>query len=251
MYPYPQQRSLGATPLLGGKAAALAFLRRVYLLFMGGIWFAIIGALVALYAGAPETVATRGGAVAALPPVVAFAMQHWFIMLIAYIGAFFGASAVRFVRGVNVAALFGYAFITGLFIAPSIFVAQAMAAGGHTLDPSPVRDAFLLTGAAFVGLSGYTLISRRDFSNLGAALTIGLFVLIGATLLGIFVHAAVFHLAVASVGVLLFAGYILYDTSRIMRSDQHDAVGAALQLFLDVLNMFLLLLRILSSSRDR
>jgi len=248
MYSYPNRAVAPAR----SQSGALAFLRRVYLLFTGGVWFAVVGALVALYAGTPVDVATRGGAVAHVPPVVAFAMQHWFIMLLAYIGAFFGASLLRRVRGINVAALFGYAFITGLFIAPSIFVAQAMASQGHTLDASPVRDAFLLTAAAFVGLSGYTLISRRDFSNLGAALTIGLFVLIGASLLGIFVHAAVFHLAVASMGVLLFAGYILYDTSRIMRtSEDGDAVGAALQLFLDIVNMFLLLLRILSSARDR
>ena len=120
-----------------------------------------------------------------------------------------------------------------------MFIAQAMAATGHTLDASPVRDAFLLTAAAFTGLSGYTLVSRRDFSNIGAALTIGLFVLIGASLPRDFVHADVFHLAVASMGVLLFAGYILYDTSRIMRtSEDGDAVGAALRSFLDIVNMF-------------
>jgi FtsH-binding integral membrane protein len=247
MYSY-RERSLAPAR---SQSGALAFLRRVYLLFTGGVWFAVVGALVALYVGTPVELVTRGHMVA-LPPIVAFGMQHWFLMFIGYIAAFFGASFLRHVRGVNVVALFGYAFITGLFIAPSIFVAQAMASAGQTLDASPVRDAFLLTAAAFVGLSGYTLVSRKDFSNLGAALTIGLFVLIGASLLGIFVHAAVFHLAVASMGVLLFAGYILYDTSRIMRtSEDGDAVGAALQLFLDIVNMFLLLLRILSSARDR
>ena len=117
----------------------MAFLRRVYLLFTGGVWFAVAGALVALYAGAPADVLTRGGAVVHVPPVVAFAMQHWFIMLSAYIGAFFGASFLRRVRGVNVVALFGYAFVTGLFIAPSIFVAQAMA--------SSAADARRVTGA--------------------------------------------------------------------------------------------------------
>jgi modulator of FtsH protease len=248
MYSYPQ-RSVGvprhAQPL------ALPFLRRVYLLFTGGVWFAVIGAVIALYAGTPLDVMTRGGAVAHVPPVVAFAMQHWFLLMLGYLAAFFAASFMRHIRGLNIAALFGYAFVTGIFIAPSVFVAQAMASHGQTLDPAPVRDAFLLTAAAFVGLSGYTLVSRRDFSNLGAALTIGLFVLIGATLLGLFVHAAVFHLAVASVGVLLFAGYILYDTSVIMREGEGDAVGAALRLFLDIVNLFLLLLRILSSQRER
>jgi modulator of FtsH protease len=248
MYSLQQQPRTWTAPR--SPAAAVAFLRRVYLLFTGGVAFAVLGAMAALYAGTPVEVASRG-AVGYVPPVVAFAMQHWIVMFLVYLGAFFGASFARHIRGVNVAALFGYAFITGLFIAPSVFIAQVMAASGHTLDASPVRDAFLLTAAAFTGLSGYTLVSRRDFSHLGAALTIGLFVLIGASLLGFFVHAQVFHLAVASVGVLLFAGYILYDTSRIMRSGENDAVGAALSLFLDIVNLFLLLLRILSSSRDR
>jgi modulator of FtsH protease len=247
MYSFQQSRVARSS---SRAVDALPFLRRVYLLFTGGVGFAVVGALAALYAGTPVQVASRG-AVGYVPPVVAFAMEHWIVMLLVYIGAFFGASFARRVPGLNVAALFGYAFITGLFIAPSVFIAQAMAATGHTLDAAPVRDAFLLTAAAFTGLSGYTLVTKRDFSNLGAALSIGLFVLIGASLLGFFVHAEVFHLAVASVGVLLFAGYILYDTSRIMREGEDDAVGAALRLFLDILNMFLLLLRILSSSRDR
>ena len=248
MYSF-QQRALQAEkrPAL----LALPFLRRVYLLFTGGVWFAIVGALLALYVGQPAAIERGGVVVATVPPLVAFAMQHWIIMLVVYIGAFFAASFARHIRGLNVVALFGYAFVTGLFIAPSIFVAQAMASAGHTLDASPVRDAFLLSGAAFVGLSGYVLVSRKDFSRLGAALTIGLFVLIGASLLGLFLHAAVFQLAIASVGVLLFAGFILYDTSVIMRQGERDAVGAALRLFLDIINLFLLLLRILSASRDR
>jgi modulator of FtsH protease len=232
-------------------ALALAFMRRVYLLFTGGVGFAVVGALLALYAGTPIPVTQHGVVVAEVPPLVAFAMEHWIIMLLGYVATFFAASFARRMRGVNVLALFGFAFVSGVFIAPSVFVAQAMATAGHTLDASPVRDAFLLTAAAFVGLSGYTIATRKDFSHLGAALSMGLFVLIGASLLGFFVHAAIFQLAVASVGVLLFAGYILYDTSRIMREGETDAVGAALRLFLDILNLFLLLLRILASSRDR
>jgi len=118
-------------------------------------------------------------------------------------------------------------------------------------DASPVRDAFLLTGVAFVGLTGYVMVSRRDFSFLGAALNIGLWVLLGAMLLGFFVHSAAFGLAIASVGVLLFAGYILFDTWQILNSREDDAVGAALRLFLDVVNLFLMLVRILASSRER
>ena len=124
-----------------------------------------------------------------------------------------------------------------------------MATHGATMDPSPVRDAFLLTGASFTGLTGYVLITRKDFSFLGASLSMGLWVVLGAMLLSFFVQSAALSLAIASVGVILFSGYILYDTSRILRDPERNAVSAALRLFLDVVNLFLSLLRILSSSR--
>ena len=72
---------------------------------------------------------------------------------------------------------------------------------------------------------------------------------IGASLLALLFHSSALSLAVASVSVLVFAGFILYDTSRILRSGGGDAVGAALSLFLSVINLFLALLRILSSQR--
>ena len=159
---------------------------------------------------------------------------------------------LRRAPGINVVALFGYTLITGIFLAPALFIAQLYASQGATLDASPVRDAFLLTGLAFTGLSGYVLLSRKDFSFMGAALNMGLWIIIGASILGIFLHSAVLSLAIASVGVLLFCGYILYDTSRILNArSENDAVGAALRLFLDVVNLFMFLLRILSSSRER
>jgi modulator of FtsH protease len=232
--------------------ASIAYLRKVYALFGGGILFAIAGALVALYVGTPTVIGSRGGETLTLPPLVAFNVEHFFISAAIFIAAFFGARAVRQTPGINVAALFGYTFITGLFIAPSLFFAQLMASHGATLDPSPIRDAFLLTGAAFTGLTGYVFITKKDFSFLGASLSMGLWVLIGAMVLGFFLNSAALQLAIASVGVLLFSGYILYDTSRILRSEgPREAVSDALGLFLDVVNLFLFLLRILSSQRSR
>lgn len=232
-------------------SAALPFLRRVYALFTGGVLLAVAGALVALYAGEPVLLDGGAGAPVAVSPIVAFGLQHWFIMTGVFFVAFLGAQFARRIRGLNVVALFAYTFVTGLYVAPSIFLAQAMASHGGTLDPSPVRDAFLLTAAAFVGLSGYVFVSRKDFSYLGAALNMGMWVVLGAMFLGFFFHSAVFQLAIASVGVLLFCGYILFDTSRMMRGRVgDDAVGAALGLFLDVVNLFLFLLRILSSRRS-
>ena len=230
--------------------ATLPYLRKVYAFFTGGVFFALMGGLIALYAGTPVLTETGEGALA-IPPLVAFGMQHYIVMTLVYLGAFFLASSLRRTPGLNLAALFGYTFLSGLFLAPSLFAAQVLATQGATLDASPVRDALILTGAAFVGLTGFVFVSRRDFSFLGASLSMGLWVVLGAMLLGVFVHSAALSLAVASVGVLLFSGYILYDTSRLLRDPEADAVSAALRLFLDVINLFLFLLRILSSSRSR
>jgi modulator of FtsH protease len=82
------------------------------------------------------------------------------------------------------------------------------------------------------------------------ALVMGLFVVIGASVLNLFIGSSVFGLAIASVCVLLFGAYILYDTSRLLRAGERDAVGAAISLYLDFLNLFLALLRILSARRD-
>jgi modulator of FtsH protease len=232
-------------------ATVLPFVRRVYALLTAGIGFAIVGAMIALYAGAPVAVSAGRGETLTVPPVVAFEMEHGIVMVLVFIGAFFAASSARRIRGLNVAALFGYTFITGLFVAPSVFIAQAMASSGATIDASPVRDAFLLTGAAFTGLTAYCFITKKDFSFLGAALNTGIWVVIGASLLAMFLGSSALSLAVASVCVLLFSGYILYDTSRILRAgEDDDAVGAALRLFLDVVNLFLALLRILSARRS-
>jgi modulator of FtsH protease len=95
------------------------------------------------------------------------------------------------------------------------------------------------------------LLSKRDFSFLGGALSMGLWVLIGASLIGLFVGGNAFSLAIASVGVLLFGGFVLYDTSRMLRDPSNrDPVGAAIGLYLNFLNIFIFLLRILSSRRD-
>ena len=231
-------------------SVALPFLRRVYSLFTLGILVSIAGAFAALYLGEPVVTHYRSATFMA-PPLVAFGIEHTFMLLILFMGAFFGALYARRNPQFGVIGLVGFTFITGLWLAPTLFFVQMAAAAGSTLDASPIRDAFLLTGAAFIGLTSYVFITRKDFSFMGGALSMGLWVVIGASLLGIFVHSAAFSLAISSVVVLLFGGFILYDTSKILRSDGSDAVGAALTLFLDVFNLFVALLNILSSQRNR
>ncbi len=141
----------------------VAFLRKVYGLFFGGVMVATVGALVALNLGAESSRLVVGGGVARVPPLVAWVAQHFIISLIVYFGAGFAVNAVRRTPGVNIAALFGFTFISGVYIAPLLFLAGVLASGGQTLSGNPVRDAFLLSSAAFGGLTGYAVITKRDF----------------------------------------------------------------------------------------
>jgi modulator of FtsH protease len=245
---FGQSRALAETP-----AEKLAFLRKVYGLFTGSLVAALFGALIALYAGAglSQATVTIGHKAFVAPPLVVWFSNHPFIGMILFMGSFFGASVVRERPGVNVAALFGATFVSGLFIAPMLWYAQAASSQGLTLSTSPVRDAFLLTVLGFTGLTTYALLSKRDFSFLGGFLSMGLWVLIGASLIGLFVGGSAFSLAISSVAILLFGGFILYDTSRMLRDPTNrDPVGAAMGLYLNFLNLFVALLRILASSRQ-
>jgi modulator of FtsH protease len=253
---YPQNYGQGAFGGWGGGHQTaqvesgeerLAFLKKVYGLFTGSVLLSAVGAMIALYAGTESSnIVVEGMRV---PPLVALVAGSPIIAFVAVLGIIFGASAVRKVRGLNVLALFGMAFLLGIIFAPSLFVAQLSAGMGGTLSASPIRDAFLLATLMFGGLTGYVAVSKKDFSYLGGALTMGVFVIIGASILNIFVGSSVLGLAIASVGLILFGGYVLYDTSRILRSEERDAVGGAMQLYLDFLNIFLFLLRILGSRR--
>lgn len=114
-----------------------------------------------------------------------------------------------------------------------------------------VLEAVFLTGAIFIGLTMFTFQSKIDFSFLGAALSMGLGALI---LWGFF--AMIFGVQTgyvyALLGCIIFSGYILFDTWLIMdRLSPHEHVLGAIMLYLDIINLFLYLLQLLSSDDRR
>jgi modulator of FtsH protease len=252
-YSYPQQSPVALAP---SAAATAAFLRKVYTYFTLSVLAASAGALASLYAGTETsqlTMAMRDGSTVVVPPLVGFFARHWIIGGLLFLGSVFGASALRRRPGVNLAALLGMGFMSGLVVAPAIWITQLMATQGTTLTQSPVRDAFLLASAGFIGLTGYALFSRRDFSFMRGFLSMGLWVVLGAIILNIFIGSSAFGLGLASAGVLLFGGYILYDTSRMVHrpEERGEPIGAAISLYLSFLNLFLFLLTIFrGGSRD-
>lgn len=237
------RRPFGLSPRATDKGG---FLAKVYGLLSFSL--ALSGATVAAACLTGHNVVRAGKT---MPVAIATALDHPYLMMFGFLGLVLLGAMVRFVRGLNVMALGAISIFTGLFIAPSVYMVQMKANAGLTFSPQPVLHAFILASASFVGLTMYALISRRDFSTWGGFLSVGLWVVIAAGILNIFFGGGAFALAISSVAVLLFGAYILYDTSKMLEKGEDDAVGCALNLYLDFLNLFLNLLRLFSgSSKD-
>lgn len=119
-----------------------------------------------------------------------------------------------------------------------------------------IVQTFFVTAASFGALSLYGYTTKRDLSAMGSFLIMGLFGLIIASLVNLFLASSALDFAISIIGVLIFAGLTAWDTQRIKESyyeaDSSDSAGrkaimGALQLYLDFINLFLFLLRFLGN----
>jgi FtsH-binding integral membrane protein len=143
----------------------------------------------------------------------------------------------------NIAMVLLFSFAMGVMIGPVIVMKDG---GGTTL----VTQAATITVGAFGILTLYAFVSRRDFSAWGSFFVVGLWVLIATSVLNIFFGNASSSLWLAGGTVLVFSGLLVFDTWRLRNVyGPEDYVVAALQIYLDLLNMFLAILRILGGGR--
>ncbi len=122
-----------------------------------------------------------------------------------------------------------------------------------------IASVFLITAGTFGGVSFYGMTTRKDLSSWGSYLFMGLVGIILASVVNLFMKSDGLTLAVSYIAVLLFTGLTAYDTQRLMRIHESGrahgragsklAVYGALQLYLDFINLFLALLRILGRRR--
>jgi modulator of FtsH protease len=213
--------------------ARLAYVRTVYSYFLIAVASAIAGALIAMNTD------------------LAFSFARSpFIGIIVFFGAFWFASRSANNPSRAVPSLSIATFVSGLFVAPMLYaIAHGYIRGTST---GTIYDALVLSGSIFAGLTLYTFVSKKDFSYMGASLTIGLFMVIGLMIVNFFVQSTTLDLGLSIIGVIIFSGFILVDTSRILkRAHEIPPSLAALNLYLDFLNLFLMLLRLLSGGRNR
>lgn len=169
------------------------------------------------------------------------------ITLVGYYGLLFLVTRLRdSVWGL--AAVFGLTGFMGLTLGPIVQAYLTMLPNGGQV----VMMAMGGTGAIFLGLSGYALTSRRDFSFMGGFLMVGILVAFLAGLGAIFFQLPALSLAVSAMFVLLMSGLILYETSNLVHGHETNYIMATVSLYVSIYNLFLSLLQLLgfASSDD-
>ncbi|KAF5401948.1 Transmembrane BAX inhibitor motif containing [Paragonimus heterotremus] len=121
-----------------------------------------------------------------------------------------------------------------------------------TYSASLVIQAIGLTAVTTFCLMAYAMLSKRDFSQWGAGLFSGLLLLLLAGPINFLLGSSLFELSFALGGAVLFSLLIIYDTHRIMHHcSPEDYIVACIDLYLDILNLFLYLLRILREMQNQ
>ncbi len=182
--------------------------------------------------------ATAGIAMAMnMPPV------NFLVTIIGYFGLLFLTSKFSN-SGLGIVFVFALTGFMGLTLGPIINMYLNAFSNGHQL----VMTALGGTGIIFLGLSGYALTSRKDFSFLGGFLMVGILVAFLAGIVAMFVPSMPgMSLAVSAMFILLMSGMILYQTSAIIHGGETNYIMATVTLYISIYNLFMSLLHILGA----
>lgn len=243
----------GATTQTGVRTADIdaglrAYMLRVYNYMAGGVALtgvvAYVVSTLAVASYEPLQLTQLGYTLYATP-------LHW-VMILAPLGiAFFFGFRIHKMRLSTAQAMFWlFAGLMGASLS-SIFIAYT--------GESVVR-VFFISAASFAALSLYGYTTKRDLSAIGSFLIMGLFGIIIASIVNIFLASSALQFAISVIGVLVFAGLTAYDTQKIkemyyqyVRVDDSTAgkiaISGALSLYLDFINLFIFLLQLLGDRR--
>ena len=141
-----------------------------------------------------------------------------------------------------------YAALMGIMLAPVFLVYTS----------SSITSTFLISAGMFGGMSVFGAVTKRDLTGMGSFLIMGLWGIILASIVNIFLQNSMMEFVISLVGVIVFAGLTAYDTQKIREMGEsapvddstamrRGAILGALTLYLDFVNLFLMLLRLLGN----
>ena len=198
----------------------ISFVKETYKLFAASMMAGAVGA----YVGVP-----MAGTIAA----------YFWPLFALEIGLLIGLQFVKRKAGINLVVMFAFVFMTGLMLAPLLAHTLGMSGGA-----SIIGNAFAMTSVVFGAMSFYAIKTTKDFTSYGKPLMIALVVIIGFSILNIFMGNPILHVAISGAVVILFSILVIYDTQNIMRGAYETPIDGAIALYLDFLNIFTALLQL-------
>lgn len=249
---YTAARGFGADRAVAIDAGLRAHMIRVYNYMAGGVALTGIVAWFAYQAAGGDAITVSGRVVSGLTPFgqAIFQGPLMWVLLFAPLGlVFFLSYRIGNLQASTARLLFFiYAALLGLSLS-SVFLVYTHAS---------LTRVFFITAASFGALSLWGYTTQRNLDAMGSFMIMGLFGLIIASLVNIFLASSALYWAISVLGVLIFAGLTAWDTQKVkeLYSPMDDgtvagrkAVMGALALYLDFINMFLFLLRLLGDRR--
>jgi uncharacterized protein len=175
------------------------------------------------------------------------------MLVVVQFGLVIGLSAaIQKLSGTAASLMFAaYSALTGLTLSSIFFVYSS----------ASIFQAFVVTGGMFGAMSIYGMVTKRDLTGMGSFMFMGLIGIVIASVVNMFVHSSAMGFMISVIGVLVFTGLTAYDTQKLKYMGESMPMGdatairrgtilGALTLYLDFLNLFLMLLRLFGSSRD-
>jgi len=192
-------------------------------------------------------------------------MMRWFFNVTPQGASLSALGWVAFIAPIVMVFAFGWVINKGTSAQVQLLFWSYAAVMGISLTPifllytgTSLTRVFLITAGAFGGLSLWGYTTKRDLSGMGAFLRMGLFGLIIALIVNMFLKSSGFDWALSIIGVVIFSGLTAFDTQNLKliyhpadssETSSKKALAGALQLYLDFINLFLYLLRFLGDRR--
>jgi FtsH-binding integral membrane protein len=185
---------------------------------------------------------------------VIMASPLFYVLVIGELGLVFYLSArIEKIQATTATGLFvGYAVLNGLTLS-MIFLAYTS---------SSIAGTFFITAGMFGAMAVFGLVTKRDLSGLGSFMFMGLVGIIIASIVNIFLQSSAMYWVISMIGVMVFTGLTAYDVQKIKRMGEEGimsqgegairkgAIMGALALYLDFINLFLMLLRFFGGGRE-
>jgi FtsH-binding integral membrane protein len=246
------RRGFGANQAVAIDAGLRAYMIRVYNYMAAGVGLTGLVAFATFNAAGGDAIHIVGNQITGLTP-----LGQMIFNPVVSIGLFLGTLGLVFFMSFRINKLQSSTALT-LFMAYSALLGVMLSSIFLTYTGASITRTFFISAASFGALSLYGYTTQRSLSAMGSFLMMGLFGLILAMLVNMFLKSTGLDFAISAIGVLIFAGLTAWDTQRIkeMYDVQDDgtvagrkAVMGALALYLDFINLFLFLLRFMGDRR--